>query len=128
MTVDPERSPAKAEYKGKTYYFCCASCAAKFRADPEKYLQAKPATAPGHASPLIQLGDAKPSAATAAKPAVYVCPMDPEVRQDRPGPCPKCGMTLEPDIPSRRPLESNTRVPCIRKSFAIGRALVRFVA
>ena len=100
MTVDPERSPAKAEYKGKTYYFCCASCAAKFRADPEKYLQAKPATAPGHASPLIQLGDAKPSAATAAKPAVYVCPMDPEVRQERPGPCPKCGMTLEPDIPS----------------------------
>jgi P-type Cu+ transporter len=100
MGVDPERAAAKSEHVGKTYYFCCASCAAKFRADPEKYLQAKPVTAPGHASPLIQLGAAKPSA-TAAKPAVYVCPMDPEVRQDRPGPCPKCGMALEPDIPTQ---------------------------
>ena len=27
---------------------------------------------------------------------IYTCPMDPEVRQDRPGPCPKCGMALEP--------------------------------
>ncbi|HEY9421195.1 MAG TPA: heavy metal translocating P-type ATPase, partial [Thermoanaerobaculia bacterium] len=27
---------------------------------------------------------------------VYTCPMHPEVRQDRPGFCPKCGMALEP--------------------------------
>src|SRR4029077_19819374 len=99
MSVDPERAPAKSEHGGKIYYFCCASCATKFRADPEKYLQAKPVADPGHASPLIQLGGAKPSAAPLPKPAVYVCPMDPEVRQDRPGPCPKCGMSLEPDIP-----------------------------
>ena len=26
----------------------------------------------------------------------YTCPMDPEVRQIGPGPCPKCGMALEP--------------------------------
>jgi Cu+-exporting ATPase len=100
MKVDPERAPAKSEHAGKTYYFCCASCAAKFRADPEKYLEAKPVTAPGHASPLIQLGAAKPSAAPLPKSAVYVCPMDADVRQDRPGPCPKCGMALEPDVPS----------------------------
>jgi Cu+-exporting ATPase len=30
---------------------------------------------------------------------VYTCPMHPEVRQDHPGSCPKCGMTLEPVIP-----------------------------
>ncbi|MCB1596095.1 MAG: copper-translocating P-type ATPase [Gammaproteobacteria bacterium] len=30
---------------------------------------------------------------------VYTCPMHPEVRQDHPGICPKCGMTLEPEIP-----------------------------
>src|SRR2546422_7161635 len=27
---------------------------------------------------------------------VYTCPMHPEVRQPRPGSCPKCGMSLEP--------------------------------
>ncbi|WP_424239675.1 copper-transporting P-type ATPase [Achromobacter sp.] len=30
---------------------------------------------------------------------IYTCPMHPEIRQDRPGSCPKCGMTLEPLIP-----------------------------
>ncbi|AXE37575.1 copper-transporting P-type ATPase [Acidipropionibacterium virtanenii] len=27
---------------------------------------------------------------------VYTCPMHPEIRQDHPGSCPKCGMALEP--------------------------------
>ena len=30
---------------------------------------------------------------------VYTCPMHPEIRQDHPGSCPKCGMTLEPLMP-----------------------------
>ena len=32
--------------------------------------------------------------------AVYTCPMHPEVRQDHPGACPKCGMALEPEMPT----------------------------
>ena len=32
---------------------------------------------------------------SAVKP-VFTCPMHPEVHQERPGNCPKCGMTLEP--------------------------------
>jgi len=35
MEVEPESAPAKAEYKGKTYYFCAP---AAFEKDPEKYL------------------------------------------------------------------------------------------
>jgi P-type Cu+ transporter len=31
---------------------------------------------------------------------VYVCPMHPEIRRDRPGTCPICGMALEPEMPS----------------------------
>ena len=31
---------------------------------------------------------------------MYFCPMDPEIRQDHPGICPRCGMALEPEIPS----------------------------
>jgi P-type Cu+ transporter len=43
----------------------------------------------------------KPSARnSAAQTAIYTCPMDPEVRQDHPGVCPKCGMGLEPDVPA----------------------------
>ncbi len=34
---DPEKAP-KYEYDGKTYYFCCAGCVDKFKADPEKYI------------------------------------------------------------------------------------------
>ncbi|CAN5450931.1 heavy metal translocating P-type ATPase [soil metagenome] len=37
-------------------------------------------------------------AATAT--TIYTCPMHPEVRQDQPGACPKCGMTLEPVMPT----------------------------
>ena len=34
-------------------------------------------------------------------PLRYTCPMHPEVVQDHPGNCPKCGMTLEPmDVPA----------------------------
>ncbi|MFN4361247.1 MAG: copper-transporting P-type ATPase [Hylemonella sp.] len=53
-----------------------------------------------HHTPVPDAGPA--GAALAAQPAgtVYTCPMHPEIRQDRPGTCPKCGMTLEPVMPS----------------------------
>src|SRR5580692_4708399 len=100
MTVDAERAAATVEHARKTYYFCCTGCAAKFRAEPDKFLAARPAAAfPVHQiAPLVQLGEPKP-AATTAKPTAYICPMDPQVRRDHPGPCPKCGMALEPDVP-----------------------------
>ena len=37
---------------------------------------------------------------TAAPGAIYTCPMHPEIRQDHPGDCPKCGMALEPEMPA----------------------------
>ncbi|WP_197386279.1 copper-transporting P-type ATPase [Ralstonia pseudosolanacearum] len=40
-------------------------------------------------------GTASPSQAG----TIYTCPMHPEIRQDHPGNCPICGMTLEPVIP-----------------------------
>ncbi|MBZ0225958.1 MAG: copper-translocating P-type ATPase, partial [Comamonas sp.] len=53
----------------------------------------------GHAA-----GEQTPAASAAAPmevPAgtIYTCPMHPEVQQDHPGNCPKCGMSLEPVIP-----------------------------
>lgn len=54
--------------------------------------------APEAASPLVAeppLVHAPPDAGTPGA-AVYTCPMHPEVRSDRPGRCPKCGMQLVP--------------------------------
>lgn len=110
MYVDPQKARGLAEYKGKTYYFCSPRCVERFRAEPEKYLAPKPPV-----SQLVQLGGiapAKPaqppaistlSTLSAAPPAAakgkitYVCPMDPEVRESSPVPCPICGMALEPE-------------------------------
>ena len=42
MTVDPDSAKARVDYLGKTYYFCCASCAKKFDAAPEQFLKPNP--------------------------------------------------------------------------------------
>lgn len=45
----------------------------------------------------------RPAPAAPSSPpsgTIYTCPMHPEIRQDAPGNCPKCGMALEPMMPS----------------------------
>ncbi|MDO8778017.1 MAG: heavy metal translocating P-type ATPase, partial [Burkholderiaceae bacterium] len=86
MTVT-EQSPHWLEHESRAYYFCSAKCKGKFAADPLQYiLPAQPA--------------ASAPAPVAAAGTIYTCPMHPEVRQDHPGTCPKCGMTLEPELPN----------------------------
>ncbi len=43
---------------------------------------------------------ASPPLASPLEGTVYTCPMHPEIRQDQPGNCPKCGMSLEPVMPA----------------------------
>ena len=50
-----------------------------------------------------------------APDAIYTCPMHPEVRQIGPGHCPKCGMALEPLLPSGS--EDDTEVRSVRRRF-----------
>src|SRR3954466_5557018 len=84
MTVD-ERTALSAERNGETFYFCCEHCWKKFLATES--LVAK------DGSTLVEL--APPTAAPLVG-TIYMCPMHPEVEQDHPGTCPKCGMALEP--------------------------------
>ena len=103
MNVNPATAKHVHEHAGKNYYFCCAGCVEKFKANPQGYLN-KPAP-----SGLVTLG--MPSAhplrgpcsitrkPDAGSPPAYVCPMCPEVRETKPGACPSCGMALEPDVP-----------------------------
>ncbi len=95
MTVTPQ-SPHMLQHEGKPIYFCSAGCKGKFAANPAKY-------------PFATFGAAAPASAPAPTPAMfepvaagtfYTCPMHPEVRQDKPGACPKCGMALEPEMPT----------------------------
>jgi P-type Cu+ transporter len=87
MDVDPAAAKYKFEYKGEPYYFCSQGCLDKFRNAPATYLSPSGKDQPGTAQ------------APAAGGVDYVCPMCPEVRKKGPGPCPKCGMALEPESP-----------------------------
>ncbi len=85
-------SPFQATHEGQDFAFCSPRCLELFQDQPERYLEAdveKPEKAEEPAPPG----------------AVYTCPMDPEVRQDKPGACPMCGMALEraePEAPLSR--------------------------
>lgn len=72
-------------HDGKDFYFCSSSCSDKFQIDPDKYLNPK-------------LADNKicSDVSCSLSSDTYTCPMHPEVEQQGPGSCPKCGMALEP--------------------------------
>jgi Cu+-exporting ATPase len=81
MTTDDPDAYQQHEHDGKTYYFCSDHCLTKFKTDPEGFISGKK------------------QKVTYEEPVTgrqYTCPMDPEIVQDHPGSCPKCGMALEP--------------------------------
>ncbi|MCI0453847.1 MAG: heavy metal translocating P-type ATPase [Candidatus Dadabacteria bacterium] len=84
MEIYPESASASYEYMGETYFFCNPHCLEKFKAEPARYLT-QPATIPNKKTEIQRLEEKR-----------YLCPMDPEIRQNEPGACPKCGMALEP--------------------------------
>jgi len=105
MTVNAEATPHRADHQGQIYYFCSAGCRTKFIADPQHYLGAQ-ATAP---EPMPE-------------GAVYTCPMHPGVRQAGPGPCPICGMALEPVVVSAEAAPNPELIDMTRR-FWVGLAL-----
>jgi Cu+-exporting ATPase len=86
MKVDPASAAGMHEHKGVQYFFCSGHCLGQFKADPERYLAGKAAV---------------PARVEAApKGTQFTCPMDPEIVQDGPGSCPRCGMALVPMVPA----------------------------
>ena len=78
MDVDDNTS-INTEKDGQVYYFCSAHCKDKFLSQ----------------APPVKLKNIPVSLAK----VIYTCPMHPEIKQDHPGDCPKCGMYLEPISP-----------------------------
>ena len=107
MTVDPTTAKHSSEHAGKSYYFCCAHCLEKFRGNPDHYLSS--GSRSDTKTQIVSIGPAlantsgpkpAPPVIPLAEPgAKYVCPMCPEVEAAKPGPGPRCGMALEPEMP-----------------------------
>jgi len=104
MTVDAQ-TIHHAVHGGTTYYFCSPGCRTKFVTDPDRYL-----------------APAAPAAPESDSGTIWTCPMHPEIRRDRPGNCPICGMTLEPLIVTSKTGPSPELADMTRR-FAVGLAL-----
>ena len=115
-----EDSNFKFKFKGEIYLFCSESCFSKFKANPELYAkqkndhyadngrhvhshkdnmqeenQGKECCDHTLSKETSNLTNGKVEALLEGKSIIYTCPMHPEVESDRPGNCPKCGMSLE---------------------------------
>jgi Cu+-exporting ATPase len=127
MEVDPVKAAGQAVFKDETFYFCSEHCKRKFDANPDQF----GATGQGphqshkesHAHYTGQHEDGhkhshqhKHQRSVAASyseiSAKYFCPMDPEVQQDTPGSCPKCGMALERNLAWKAPHPQKTTYTC----------------
>jgi Cu+-exporting ATPase len=104
MTVDPHKTPHRAEYAGHLYYFCAAGCRTKFVADPVRYLGGVK-----NPEPVLE-------------GTIFTCPMHPEIRQLGPGACPICGMALEPELVTAA-TGPNPELADMTRRFWIGAAL-----
>jgi len=78
MAVERASARHMAKHNGERFYFCSSGCEERFTAEPESYLHGRPAPEPMPAG------------------TQYTCPMHPEIINDGPSDCPKCGMALEP--------------------------------
>jgi Cu+-exporting ATPase len=98
MEVAPD-SPWRYQWKETEHHFCSEGCRDQFMAEPGRYATG--------ATPSQLQNNGQVSGAGAATlqgchddscalpGAEWTCPMHPEIVQDHPGSCPKCGMALE---------------------------------
>jgi Cu+-exporting ATPase len=116
-------TPHRYLFEGKDHRFCCVGCRDRFASEPRKFLSPAKAASEGHHSalshaeaPVTHEHGAPISTHNAAPPVEgdgveYTCPMHPEVRQPKPGGCPKCGMALEPVQPAAAPTKIEWTCP-----------------
>ncbi|MFH1093718.1 MAG: HAD-IC family P-type ATPase, partial [Candidatus Omnitrophota bacterium] len=103
MNVDEEKA-IRAEKEGKSYYFCSQQCKEKFIDGDIKF------------SSLHQ----KKQQSSLEKEIKYTCPMHPEIEQEKPGDCPKCGMNLEPKNATTDNTSDNKEIKILQRKFLAG--------
>jgi Cu+-exporting ATPase len=102
MRIEDKDAAGTTTYKGITYYFCSRHCKERFDEDPDAFL-----------------GKEVPEPPKTG--AIYTCPMHPEIEQEGPGSCPKCGMALEPRAVSLE--EENPELIDMTRRFKVGLVL-----
>ena len=115
MTVSTEDSKF-SNYKNHDYYFCGGGCKRKFDANPEQSLadrKRKDEAKNKEAGDDPHQDDAK----------IYTCPMHPEIEQNGPGDCPKCGMDLEPKTLDPNDVSEAKQLAYMTHRFWVGAAL-----
>jgi Cu+-exporting ATPase len=91
MKVDPANARGGSfDHAGTRYFFCGPRCRERFGADPAHWLAKGPSAS---------------AMAAGGTTALWVCPMDPEVVETKPGACRICGMALEPKPRPRDPAQ-----------------------
>lgn len=137
MTV--ETATALSAVKGgETSYFCSGGCRTRFLApeaaghpggQPERAIPVEPP--PAATTPCCGGGSHGGTAAAAKAPTravagagEYTCPMHPEIEQDHPGDCPKCGMALEPKtVAGEGGAEDNAELTDMTRRLRVGAVL-----
>jgi Cu+-exporting ATPase len=109
MTVQENERAIVVMDNGSRSYFCSEHCKKKFL--EQKTSPPQKSVNPSDSSKMI-----------------YTCPMHPEIRQDKPGSCPKCGMALEPLTPTGQEDEASHEVAILSKKFWVGLILTIPVA
>src|SRR5258708_6376774 len=110
MDVNPDRAKYTHDHLGQRYYFCSPGCEKKFSENPTEYVKRQNADTARSRNDVLQPSAAPRTAEYSHHPTdgrkvagqgteTYVCPMDPEGRSSKPGPCQKCAMPLEPETP-----------------------------
>jgi len=99
MATDDKTAFTPYEHEGRVYYFCSDHCLGKFKTDPAAFTHDHTDTHKKQETPPENNSGAQ-----------YTCPMHPEIVQDKPGSCPKCGMALEAMTPPAP--ASHTKYTC----------------
>ncbi len=108
-----ESSKYRHEHSGSEFFFCSEHCLHEFKENPGKYLETD-------AVKDVQEEKSKDKIIkTLSGEMEYTCPMHPEVRQLKPGSCPKCGMALEPSAVTGEQEEENPEYDYMKRRFIL---------
>jgi len=114
-----ETSEFSTRYEGQTYYFCSKVCKEKFTTHPSVYLARETEQDDCSSCRLPEITDVHSHGngdqERGGEGLIYTCPMHPEIRQNGPGNCPKCGMALEPLVSQEGEVENEELTDMTRR-------------